>query len=132
MFNLTLRRLIAKTGIAALLFTQFAVATYACPVSATRESAPATMAGDMHAAMTGCHQQEQDDANLSLCLQHCQAGSQSVQTTPQVQVPAMATLPLAVIEPVQFETTLGVTVLSVLHERATSPPPLVRFRFLRI
>jgi hypothetical protein len=132
MINPTLRRLIAKIGIAALLFTQMAVAAYACPVSSTHERAPATMAGDMHAAMPGCHKQEQDDSNLNLCLQHCQAGSQSVQTTPQVSVPAMATMPLAIIEPAQLESTLGITGLSALHERATSPPPLIRFRFLRI
>ena len=132
MINPTLKRLIAKIGIAALLFTQLAVAAYACPVSSTQERAPATVAGDMHAAMPGCHKQEQDDANLNLCLQHCQAGSQSVQTTPQVSVPTIAAMPMAVIEPVQVETTPGITVVSVLPERATSPPPLIRFRFLRI
>ena len=125
-----LKRLIAKVGIVAVLFTQFAVAAYACPVLAPHESAPATTAGDMHAAMPGCH--EQNDNNLNLCLQHCQAGSQSVQTTPQSTVPAMATAPMAVIEPMQPEEILGITVLSALPERATSPPPLIRFRFLRI
>ena len=131
MLNLTLKRVIAKIGIAALLFTQMAVAAYACPVAPTHERAPATVADDMHAAMPGCHKQEQQDDNLNLCLQHCQAGSQSVQTTPQVHVPAMAAIQLAVIEPVQLEAAPGITVVSALPERATSPP-LVRFRFLRI
>lgn len=130
MLTLTLKRLIAKTGIATLLFTQLVVAAYACPVVASHERAPAAKANDMHAAMPGCH--KQDDTNLNLCLQHCQAGSQSVQTTPQVSVPAMATMPLAIIEPAQLESTLGITGLSALPERATSPPPLIRFRFLRI
>jgi hypothetical protein len=129
MLTLTLRRLIAKTSIAALLFTQMAVAAYACPLS-VHENAPAMMEGDMHAAMPDCH--KQDDKNLNLCLQHCQAGNQTVQTTPQVSVPAMATMPLAVVEPVQLYASLGVTVISALPERATSPPPLIRFRFLRI
>lgn len=129
MLTPTLKRLIAKIGIAALLFMQMAVATYACPVSSPSER-PVTMAGDMHAAMPDCHMQ--DDTNLNLCQQHCQAGSQSVQTTPQVSVPAMATAPMALIEPVQLEAPAGVTVASALPERATSPPPLVRFRFLRI
>lgn len=130
MLTLTLRRLIAKTGIVALLFTQLAVAAYACPVSAPRESAPATMGGDMHAAMPDCHMQ--NETNLNLCQQHCRAGSQSVQSTPQVSVPAVATMPIAVVEPVQLEAIVGVAVLSAMPERATSPPPLVRFRFLRI
>ena len=130
MLNPTSSRLIAKIGIAVLLFTQMAVAAYACPVSSTHERPLATTAGDMHAAMPGCH--KQDDTNLNLCLQHCQAGSQSVQTTPQVSVAAMATMPLAIVEPLQLEAALGISVVSALPERATSPPPLVRFRFLRI
>ena len=89
------------------------------------------MAGDIHAAMPCC-KNEQDNANPNLCLQHCQATSQSVQTTPQVSVPAMATMPLAVIEPVELVGTVSVAVLSALPEQATSPPPLVRFRYLRI
>jgi hypothetical protein len=71
--------------------------------------------------------------NPNLCLQHCQAGDQSVQTVPLFPVPAFAAIPtLAVIEPMQPHALAGITVSSVVHERETSPPPLVRFGVLRI
>jgi len=125
MLTLTLRRLIAKTGIAALLFTQLAVAAYGCPVSAPNESKPAAMADDIHAAMPEC--EKHDGSNSNLCLQHCQAGSQSVQTTPQLNVPAFALIPVIVMAPVQPVSNLGITVPSALLTRETSPPLLIRF-----
>lgn len=131
MFNRTLKRLTARIGIVALLFTQLAVAAYACPtVASPDEMTLAAMVDDMNAAMPGCS--EVDTNNPNICLQHCQAGSQSVQTTPQVSVPAIALMPLAFLEPVQPVSGLGVTVSSVFLEREASPPPLVRFRVLRI
>lgn len=123
MFTRTLKRLIAKIGIAAVLLTQLTVAAYACPTMTNPdELTHAAMADD--AAMSGCT--ELDTSNPNICLQHCQAGSQSVQTTPQVSVPVIVMVPLAILEPVQPVCGLGVTVLSALHERETSPPPLVR------
>jgi hypothetical protein len=124
-------RLIAKIGIAAVLFTQLTVAAYACPaLTGSDHSMPAAMADDMHAAMPGCT--KVDAGNPNLCLQHCQAGSQSVQTAPQLPIPPAATMPLTVVEPVQPVAGLGIAALSVLAERETSPPPLIRFRVLRI
>ena len=131
MFTRTLKRLIAKIGLAAILMTQLMVAAYACPIMAgSSEMMQSAMAEDSQAAMPGCS--EHDTSNSNLCLQHCQAGSQSVQTTPQVSAPAVALIPLTILEPVQPVSGLGITAFSVFPEREASPPPLVRFRVLRI
>jgi len=130
-FSRTFHRLIAKIGIAALLFTQLAVAAYACSALAgTDDSMPAAMANDMQAAMPDC--EKVDVVTPNLCLQHCQAGSLSVQTAVQLSIPPAATMLLAVIEPVQPNPSLGITIQSALLERETSPPPLIRFGVLRI
>lgn len=131
MCSFTLKRLIAKTGIAAVLFAQLAMAAHACamPINAGTGMRVA-MTGDMHASMPGCEMSDSENPNI--CLQHCTAGNQSVQTAPQVSVPAIASIFVLAIEPAQLESGVGITVLSVLLERETSPPPLVRFRVLRI
>jgi len=131
MFTRALKRLIAKIGIVAVLFTQLAVAAYACPaLMGMDDSMPVAMADTMDAGMSGCEQIDTDNANL--CLQHCQAGSQSVQTTPQVSIPPVLMMPLAIIEPVQPVSSLQKAVLPDFLERETSPPRLIRFGVLRI
>ncbi len=127
----SIKRLAARLGIAALLFAQLAVAAYACPVmAAPGEMTPAAISDDMHAAMPHC--EESDSGTTNLCMQHCQAGSQAVQTSPQTPLPAVAMLPFAVFELPLPVSSPGVVVLSTLPERETSPPPLLRFGFLRI
>ena len=124
-------RLIAKISIAAVLFTQLAVAAYACSaLSGPDREMPAAMTHELSADMPGCH--ELDVSNPNLCLQHCQAGSQSVQSAPQVHVPVIPLAGTLIIEYIQQVTGSGITVLSALIERETSPPPLVLFGFLRI
>jgi len=126
-----LHRLIAKIGIAAVLFTQLAVAAYACPVlTGPDHNMSARMAGNRHASMPGC--EKADAANPNLCLQHCQAGTQSVESAPQLPMPAASPMLLTLVEAVQPVAGFGITALSVLAERETSPPPLIRFRVLRI
>jgi hypothetical protein len=101
-------------------------------VIASPENIVAAVAADeMHAAMPNC--ETSDTGNPNLCLQHCQAGDQSVQTLPHVEVPAFAAIStLVVSEPEQLAPITGITVLYALPERETSPPSLVRFRVLRI
>jgi hypothetical protein len=123
-------RLVAKIGIAAVLFTQLAVAAYACPVlTGPNHNMSALVADNTHASMPGC--EKADAGSPNLCLQHCQAGAQSAQSAPQLPMPAAAML-LTVVEAVRPVAGFGITALSVLAERETSPPPLVRFRVLRI
>jgi hypothetical protein len=126
-----LKHLIAKIGIAAVLFAQLALAAHACttmndPASGLRLA----MASDMHAAMPGCPMA--GDENPNLCLQHCTAGNQSVQNSSHVPVPAITSMVILTLAPVQTEPGAGITALSAVLERETSPPPLVRFHVLRI
>jgi hypothetical protein len=126
-----LHQLVAKIGIAAVFLTQLAVAAHACPVlTGLDHSRSVAAAGAGHASMPGC--EKADRANPNLCLQHCQAGTQSAESAPQLPMPAAATIVLTVIEAVQPVAGFGITALSVLPEHETSPPPLVRFRVLRI
>lgn len=132
MFAHTFKRLIAQTSIAALLFTQLAVAAYACP--APGSPAPmitAALSNDMHAAMPDC--EIRGTGNPNLCLQHCLAGDQSVQTLAHVPIADLAAIStLVIMVPGQPDTDHGIVALSTLPEHATSPPPLIRFGALRI
>ena len=134
LINMSLRsfhRLIAKISIAAVFFTQLAVAAYACSaLSGPDNTIPAAMAHELPAAMPGC--EKLDAGNPNLCLQHCQAGSQSVQSSPPLPVPVIALVNFVNIDHIQQVIGLGIIVLSALMERETSPPPLVLFGFLRI
>lgn len=132
MLTRTLQRLIAITSIVAVLFAQLAVAAYACPaVEGPAKISAAAIAGAVHAAMPDCEMR--DTGNPNICLQHCQAGEQSVQTLSQVEVPPFAAISaLAVIELIQPMADLLITAVSAVPERETSPPPLIRFGFLRI
>ena len=132
MFTQAFKRLIAKTSVAAVLFTQLAVAAYACPaVDSPAALISAAVAGDMQTAMPGCEMSGSGNSNL--CLQHCQTGDQSAQVAPQASILAVAaTSALLVIEPALPQANFRVAVLSALPERETSPPPLIRFGVLRI
>jgi hypothetical protein len=131
MFTNFTKRLVAGIGIAALLFAQMALAAYACPVTAGPvEMSHAAMADDAHGAMPGCDESGPDGAGL--CLQHCQASGWSVQPTPQPPVTAVALLPVMFIEPTPLACDIAPPALATLFERATSPPPLLRFCVLRI
>ena len=108
MFRQSFKRIIARIGVAAVLFTQLAVAAYACPAVEGPAAVIAAVSADaMRAAMPGC---EMNDTRRQseLCLQHCQAGDQSVQTLPQVAVPAFAAVSLVVVfEPALAEAGRG-------------------------
>jgi hypothetical protein len=96
---MTLRRhqrgWLSRWLIAALLFTQLATASYACPMAQGNMAGVAVMAdmpgcdGNMPAAM--------DPAQPQLCQAHCQQGSQTVNQTLLPDMPA-ASLLLAVLD----------------------------------
>jgi hypothetical protein len=133
MFRQTFKRLIAKTVVAAFMFAQLAVAAYACPAVGGPASVIAAANADaMHAAMPGCDMRK-SDGNPNLCLQHCQAGDQSVQTLSPIAVPAFAAVSTwTILEPVLAQADPGITFISAWPHHATSPPPLIRFGVLRI
>lgn len=132
MFTRSVKRLIAKACMAILLFMQLAVAAYACPgLLAAGSDALGTMPATIQQTdMAGCA--KIDARNPNICVQYWQAGNQSVEIAPQIHVPPTAVLRLAVIEPVQPASASGVTILPLLLERATAPPPSIRFGVLRI
>ena len=134
MFTQTFKRLIAKTAVAAVMFAQLAIAAYACPAIGGPASVIAAVASAeaMQAAMPGCDMRN-SDSNPNLCLQHCQAGDQSVQTLSPVAVLAFAAVStLTIFEPVLAQAGPGIALLSAWPHHATSPPPLIRFGVLRI
>ena len=119
MFTRALRVIAARIGIAALLFSQLAVAAYACPkVMNGGELAEVMTAEDMRAAMPDCEMS--DSGNPNLCLEYSQAGSQAVQSTPLAPLPAVVLNPIAVVDLPQPVQQAGITALPPLPERATS------------
>ena len=131
MLTRALRQTAAKIGIAALLFAQMAVAAYACPtVMSGGEIASVMVAEDMHAAMPDC--EESGSGNLNLCLEYSQSGSQAVQSTPPAPLPAVIMSAVAAVDLPLPANHSGIIALTMLPERETPPPPLLRFGFLRI
>jgi hypothetical protein len=133
MFRQTFKRLIARMSATAVLFTQLAVAAYACPAVEGPAAVMAAASADaMHAAMPGCEMNEAA-GSPNLCLQHCQAGDQSVQTLPHLAVPPLAAISaLFVLEPVPIRTGTDVTPATAWAIHVPLPPPLIRFGVLRI
>ena len=126
-------RLIAKGAIAAFLFAQLAIAAYACPVvQGPAGVIAAANAQSMHEAMPGC-EMGTVVSNVNLCLQHCQAGDQSVQTLPQLDVPALAAVAsFALPEPAVNHTGTNAVLGTAWSVLVPLPPPLIRFGVLRI
>ena len=132
MFTRAFKRLIAKIGIAAVLFAQVTVAAYACPgLADMQRGAPAAMATGQQSTTHGdCQGMDTDNPNL--CRQHCNDGDQSFQGAPHVTIFPLMTMPLVIVEPLQPVSARGVISLPGLLERATAPPPIIRFRVFRI
>ena len=134
MLTRAIRRVAAKIGIGAVLFTQLAVAAYACPeLNVTRQETHVAMThGQAQAAMPAGGEIPADMHDPNLCQQHCQIGTQSVTGAEHVSVPVAVVMPLTVVDPPQPASALTLATLPVLRERETGPPPLIRFQFFRI
>ncbi|PWF48444.1 hypothetical protein [Massilia glaciei] len=85
-----------------LLFTQLALASYACPklaMPAAAMNAPAAEMGDMG----GCEGMGMgigmglDMDQPGLCKAHCEAGNQSLDTSGQAQIPSFVPVELVVV-----------------------------------
>lgn len=95
----TLRRWLSGWLVLAVLFTQLATAAYVCPMASAAVRQGATPAIDEEEAMP-CAAMMSAAAGVTLdadqpglCLQHCQAGSQTVDQTNPASIPAPAWLP---------------------------------------
>jgi hypothetical protein len=133
MFSQTFKCLIAQAAVTVVLFAQLAVAAYACPtIDGPASVIAAANAEATHAAMPGCDMGK-NDSNPNLCLQHCQAGDQSVQTLPHLAVPPLAAVPaLSILEPVLTQSGTAVALKTAWSIQVPLPPPLLRFGVLRI
>lgn len=119
-----LRALIAWIALVGVLFSQLAVAAYACPGKPVM--AQAALAAAME-EMPDCHQAPGSAAIDALCQAHCQQGDQSVE---RVAVP-----PPAPAVPSDFRPARLVPIANLagppsaqlsLLERPTEPPAAVR------
>jgi hypothetical protein len=107
------RKIIATFSVVLLLFTQFAVTTYACPSVNTQSVGEAAI---QKAALQPC--QMMDHAHPMLCKQHCEKSAQSVDSRVQAKVD----LPLqAVVWNSTYSTTNSPSVWS---DWITAPPNL--------
>ncbi len=70
------RKITACLGIALLLFAQFVVAGYACPIE--MPDLDLQPAAESRVAAIPCH--PTDEQNPNLCKQHCEQSAQSVDT----------------------------------------------------
>ena len=123
------RRWIAWIALVVMLFTQFAVAAYACPAL---DPASAAMAMDTCAGMAAKAGQADSD-NPNLCLHHCQQGSQH---SDHAEVPPILPI-LGLISIVDWsdQSLLLPAAISVqAHElaRSSSPPKSILHCCFRI
>ena len=111
-----------------LLFTQLAVAAYACP-----DLVVETMAAKvMRDAMPGCT--GMDMAKPGLCQAHCAGGHQSLDAPVTPYIGAFIATGLVAVLPIRivFDSELPARVSSTHLARSTAPPLAIRhccFRF---
>lgn len=82
------RRRVAGWLIATLLFMQFATLAYACPGPAAMPQMQVAMTMPDCAGMT-----VPDPEQPQLCKAHCEAGTQTVNTAPGIDLPSVALQP---------------------------------------
>ena len=118
---------LARLALAAMLFTQAALAFAACE-SAWR--APALVIGlaETHGGGENCHEAA---VNVNLCLAHCLGEDQSLDK-PLVKVPALAAVPVFVL-PATFLAPREIRVpLRLAVPQAAGPPARILFQSLLI
>lgn len=130
------RSVFAWIALLGILFTQFAVAAYACPSLPHTTSKPAQAAGDSYAApcpeMVAQSHAEFDAQPPNLCNQHCAQDRQASESRSLAAIHQPLVLAFVVPEP----DPCGLA--GIRHAqppellRATTPPPLWRTARLRI
>ncbi len=88
------RKIVACCSIGLLLFTQLAVAAYACPNKT--ESQDRQLSVELQTASQPCHSMDQKNPNL--CRQYCDQSAQSVDSRVQAKIDLPA-LPVSWIVP---------------------------------
>ncbi|WP_426175315.1 hypothetical protein [Massilia sp. TWR1-2-2] len=130
-FSRPSRVIAAIIAIFSLLFTQLALAAYACPDLDVAKSVAMATDG---AKVPGCANMDMKMDSPGLCHSHCEAGDQTADTpqVPLVQpfVAAELTVVLSVAESVSQCDTLQPE--GVLLKRSTAPPLAIRNCCFRI
>ncbi len=124
----TQRAFAALFTVLSLLFTQLAVAAYACPDLA----AEAMAAKVMQEAMPGCT--DMGIGKPGLCHAHCASGHQSLDAPAAPHVGAFIPSGLVTVLPVcaVFNSVLPTRVNATLLARSTAPPLAIRHCCFRI
>jgi hypothetical protein len=123
------RIIAAIITIFSLLFTQLAVASYACPGMNTAN--PAASATNV-VKMADCANMDKDQPGL--CHSHCEAGSQAADTphAPLVQPFVAAQLTVVLNEAESVFPSHALQPEGVLLQRSTAPPLAIRNCCFRI
>ena len=146
------RKFVAWLCLSALLFSQLAVAAYACPKQMDQANAPIIVAAPVDSgqsemaampmdpdtsAMAAVVPAAQpcpmtDQERPKLCEQHCLQASQSVDTQPQSALSAPILPLIATVVQTDVHLPTPPSVYDAWLVKAFEPPPLVRFGVLRI
>lgn len=134
MITRSMRRLIARIGIATMLFAQVAVSAYACPALIGNTGFGNTAVAAAGSALAGmqAHCEEADTGNSNICRQHCQGANLSVESSPILNLPPVAPMQLTIADPYLPVVNAVVAILPVLLKRETASPPSILFRVFRI
>ena len=116
-------------ALVSVLFTQFAVAGYACPDLQLGQSVNLADAMDSQ-AMPGCEGMDQDKPNL--CKSHCEASSQSANSLHHAAPDAPVLAFLTVVAQPDFHVPSLVSIQGDLFASIADRPPSIRFCVLRI
>ena len=121
------RKLVSLLGIVAVLFAQFAVSAYACPMQFMGMDEAADVVGAPETSSSG-----RDLESPALCQKHCENGQQNVNDAPQPLAFVSLAPAFVVMLPVVPAATSTATAPtpSLLH--ATSPPHSIRNCCFRI
>ena len=128
----TVLKLVGKWVVATLVFLQLAVAAYACPSLRGDGAVPcAQQSGDATQGARADHIYL-DPAAPNLCQQHCQQGSQAVDSGTPVAAPVIALPLLAIVTPPSLPSAPESGHQPEFLTRETEPPRSIRFCVLRV
>ena len=125
--NRVYRKLAGWIGIVAVVFTQFAVSVYACPLllQSLNEGADTVSLSDPTSGSP-------DFVSAGLCQKHCENGQQNVNDSPQPLLSDMLAPTFVVSQLINPPEPLPVMALAPSLLRATSPPLSIRNCCFRI
>jgi hypothetical protein len=127
------RSIYAWIALVGVIFSQLAVAAYACPVLNPLDELAHAMAASA-APATPCAEMDmhQVPGDAALCAEHCDQDKQSV-GSPQVPDFQPGLFLVHVLAPMSVSDSAGASFIQAsLLARSTSPPPLWRTGRLRI